>query len=117
MHWKGIFRTAKDGEFKSFPKTPVRIEIRDPRWNLVYQKDHTTDELGTVAGEFTLGDEPSLGMYYLQSSIGGQGSGRRRRVGGIAGCMVPSECLRAVSHSTSPPRSAAAAVGWSTRLG
>ncbi len=73
VHWKGIFRTEKDGEFKTQANLKTRVEIRDPRWNLVYQKEHTTDAFGAIVGDFTIGDEPPLGMYYVQTSNGGHG--------------------------------------------
>src|SRR6185503_5336952 len=54
----------------------AKVEIRDPRGNVVYQKDLTTSASGSVDGELRLGDEPPLGHYYIMSTLGGYGQFR-----------------------------------------
>lgn len=77
VHFKAIHRMLKaGGEFENMPGRVANVAIRDPRGNIVYQEDLTTSAAGSVAGEFRLGDEPPLGHYYVQSSLGGYGQFR-----------------------------------------
>lgn len=59
--WKtGVEKHALEGE-------TVSITIRDAKWNEVFKKDFTTNEFGSIEGEFTLTDEPPLGRYNIEA--------------------------------------------------
>ena len=77
VHFKAIHRLLKPGgEFENVAGKVAKVTIRDPRNNVVYEKDLTAGPAGSVDGEFLLGDEPPLGHYYLYSSLGGYGQFR-----------------------------------------
>jgi hypothetical protein len=65
VYFKAILRTYKDGKLSFKPNEKVKVQIRDPRGNIVYSADVTTNEFGSLSGEFTLGDEPPLGEYRI----------------------------------------------------
>ncbi|HEU4338684.1 MAG TPA: MG2 domain-containing protein, partial [Planctomycetota bacterium] len=77
VHFKAIHRILKTGgEFENVSGKTTKVEIRDPRGNVLYQKDLATNASGAVDGELRLGDEPPLGHYYIMSSLGGYGQFR-----------------------------------------
>ena len=83
VHFKAIHRILKPagpdgtgGGFENVAGRGATIVIRDPRYNIVCQKELTTNDHGSISGEFRLGDEPPLGVYYLYSSLGGYGQFR-----------------------------------------
>ncbi|MHC4607233.1 MAG: MG2 domain-containing protein, partial [Planctomycetota bacterium] len=56
----------------------LNVFINDPKGNKVYEKKHVLGKFGSTDGEFTLGDEPPLGMYriWVQSADKKQNEGR-----------------------------------------
>jgi hypothetical protein len=56
---QGQFQTPRRGE-------PVLVAIYDPRNNEAKTMQLATDEFGGASGEYTLGDEPPLGVYQMR---------------------------------------------------
>jgi len=50
--------------------TEVQAKLKDSRRNDVTTLALTTDEFGMVKGEYLLGDEPTLGSYQIELTIG-----------------------------------------------
>jgi len=71
VYFKGIIRKVVEGGLEAH-RGNVQVEIRDARDNRVYQSTLVTNNLGSFAGEFTLGDEPPLGQYSLQVTVEGR---------------------------------------------
>ncbi len=69
VHFKHIVRAVRSGETVNVPDTAVKVTISDPQGDTVYDELLTTSEFGTVHGEFTLGEEPPLGVYYTYIEV------------------------------------------------
>ena len=65
-------RTGVDGLTPIAASTPVTATLRDGRNNLVDTVVVAADEYGKANGSFTLGDEISLGSYYVNIEADGQ---------------------------------------------
>jgi len=75
VHFKQIIRVNKQGEYENFVGKKVRIEIRNPKGETVYAKDHVTDAFGTVEGDWTVPEDAPLGLHYIQVDIDGSRHG------------------------------------------
>lgn len=69
VHFKCILRDAKDEEYK-IPAGKVSVEIKDKRYNPVYNKTFELNEFGTFSGEMELAEEPTLGYYQVYVRYG-----------------------------------------------
>ncbi len=72
VYFKGIARTMSDPGYTIPAGQAVKVEIRDPRDNLLSKQELTTNDWGSFYGEFTLGSEPPLGVYSVVATIGGE---------------------------------------------
>lgn len=68
---KGILREDKGGVFEVLADEEVTIEVRDSTDAVIYRADTKTNKYGSVTGELTLGDEPSLGDYRVLVNVCG----------------------------------------------
>ena len=59
---------------------PISVTLRDSRNNLIATQTVNADEFGALHGEFSLGDQPSLGWYTLALTLNGQMQTQRLRV-------------------------------------
>jgi len=64
VFFKAILWKSKDNGYEII-KDKVTVEIRDPKGNLVYRKNFTPNEFGSIAGNFSLAEEPALGYYSI----------------------------------------------------
>jgi hypothetical protein len=62
-------------------KENVRLELFDAKNNPVKTVDLTTDEFGAASGEYTLGQEPPLGIWHL--NVNGQYPDAHRSAGAL----------------------------------
>ena len=72
VYFKGIARTIGDPGYTVPAGQAVKVEIRDPRDNLLSKQELVTNDWGSFYGEFTLGSEPPLGAYSIVATIGGE---------------------------------------------
>ena len=76
VRFKVWLRRMRDGIIQEPPRRSVRVDILDPKGNKAYSVSKQTGEFGGVDGEFTLEEEPRLGVYRIQirgvSYLGGQ---------------------------------------------
>ena len=66
-----------DGQGKSFATMPFEVIVRDGRRQEVFKKTLTTDEFGSIAGEFDIKSDATLGRYTVQirgNRVSGSGS-------------------------------------------
>ncbi|MCD8350721.1 MAG: MG2 domain-containing protein [Planctomycetaceae bacterium] len=67
--WYG--QASYDGRPASVEGRPVKVTVRNPRGETVYEKPLLTDEFGGSADSLTLGPDAMLGMYYIETEFGG----------------------------------------------
>jgi len=76
VRFKAWLRQMNNGQYSVRQGQNVSIVIYDPRGNKVHNSSHQLDEFGGLDGQFTLGEEPPLGVYQIQitgtSYAGGQ---------------------------------------------
>jgi len=75
VRFKVWLRQRIKGEYQNMTGQSVDVEVYDPKRNRIYNINKNADQFGGIDGEFKLGDEPPLGVYYFQiinSHIGGQ---------------------------------------------
>jgi uncharacterized protein YfaS (alpha-2-macroglobulin family) len=75
VRFKVWLRQRMKGEYQNLTGQSVGIEVYDPKRNRIYNITKNADQFGGIDGEFKLGDEPPLGVYYFQVSnayMGGQ---------------------------------------------
>ncbi|MFH1228444.1 MAG: MG2 domain-containing protein [Planctomycetota bacterium] len=76
VRFKVWLRQMNNGILQNQPNRQAYIEIYDQRGNKVYNVAKQSDQYGGLDGDFTLGAEPTLGVYRIQISsshyIGGQ---------------------------------------------
>jgi len=65
VQFKVWLRHMRDGNLENAPGRSVHITIHDPRGNKVHDYTGRTDQFGGLDGYFTLGEEPTLGVYNL----------------------------------------------------
>ncbi len=70
VRFKEIIRRHEQGRYENAPSKTVNVRIRDPRGKLVFERSMTTNADGSLSGELTLGDEPPLGVYRIEVTIG-----------------------------------------------
>ncbi|MBN2449936.1 MAG: alpha-2-macroglobulin, partial [Lentisphaeria bacterium] len=75
VHWKAWLRQAQYdmGDESRFAGRTVRVEIRSPRDEKVFEGELRADAFGGISGELPLGEEAALGVYAL--GIEGPASG------------------------------------------
>jgi alpha-2-macroglobulin len=76
VKFKVWLRRMKDGVYQEPRNERSHLEVYDTRGNKVFETNAGFDEYGGLEGEFTLGEEPPLGMYRFVAS--------GRRYGGYA---------------------------------
>jgi len=72
VHFKQIIRAHREGTYRNLPNAKVRVEIRNPKGETIYAKDHVTDEFGAVSGSLAVKKGAPLGVYNIQVTIKGQ---------------------------------------------
>ncbi|MHC4294220.1 MAG: MG2 domain-containing protein, partial [Planctomycetota bacterium] len=76
VNFKQIIRVHKEGAYENLPDAKVRVEVRDPRGETIYAKDHVTDEFGALEGSLTIEKDAPLGVYSINVSMKGRRIGR-----------------------------------------
>jgi len=76
VHYKVWVRNMQNGILNNMPGKGVSLTVYDPRGNKVHTDTAQADQYGGIDGEFTLGEEPTLGVYRIYISgrnyLGGQ---------------------------------------------
>jgi uncharacterized protein YfaS (alpha-2-macroglobulin family) len=72
VNMKGILRHYVGGEYRNLPEKQIKVEVNAPSGDAAFKADLTTSPFGSFAAEFTLGDEPPLGRYYINTRFGEQ---------------------------------------------
>ena len=71
VSFAAILRESIDGVYQSVSTTtPVTAKLKDSRGNEVTTVTLTPDEYGMVQADYILGDEPSLGSYQVELTVG-----------------------------------------------
>lgn len=65
VKFKFWLRQRREGLYQNLPGQQAEVIITDPKGNNIYTAVKTADQFGGVDGEFTLGEEPPLGLYNL----------------------------------------------------
>ncbi|MEN9265586.1 MAG: MG2 domain-containing protein [Thermostichales cyanobacterium BF4_bins_65] len=76
VYFRSIIRRRQPGTL-AMPTTPVRVEIRDPRGNPIYEDSLLPNSFGTIHGQAVIPLESELGSYSLslETEDGGYGYG------------------------------------------
>ncbi|MCD8139631.1 MAG: MG2 domain-containing protein [Planctomycetaceae bacterium] len=67
--WYGL--ASYDGRNATVEDRPITVTVRNPRGETVYEKRLTTDAFGGAADTLSLGPDAMLGMYYIETELGG----------------------------------------------
>lgn len=71
VNFKAIMRKVSQNELENFSGKKVAVRIKSPKNKEVYTKELTTNEFGTVAGNFILDEEADLGNYSILLQVDG----------------------------------------------
>ncbi len=84
IHFKNVVRRYAEGQYANAPDTAVSVTVRDPKGETVYEKTLTTNDQGSIVGEFSLPKSATLGAYHMQWRVAGRyvdgGAGSRFRI-------------------------------------
>jgi uncharacterized protein YfaS (alpha-2-macroglobulin family) len=72
VYMKGILRRYVGSEYVNLAAKAVKVEVNTPSGDPVFKADLTTSAFGSFATEFTLGEEPALGRYYINTRFDDQ---------------------------------------------
>jgi uncharacterized protein YfaS (alpha-2-macroglobulin family) len=67
VHMKGILRHYVGDEYRNLPDEEVKVEVNAPSGDTAFKAELTTSAFGSFAAEFTLGEEPPLGRYHVNT--------------------------------------------------
>lgn len=67
---KGIYRLGYDGAYEIPEEKPIRLTVRDSRWNVVHEKDIRLNDYGTFTDSFRLDANAPLGTYRIETLHG-----------------------------------------------
>jgi len=67
VRMKGILRHYVGEEYRNLPDEKVTVEVNTPSGDTAFKAELTTSAFGSFAAEFTLGEEPPLGRYYINT--------------------------------------------------
>ena len=73
VHYKAILRQLAGSQYRVVTAQPVSIEIRDSEYKPVYQGAGMLSAMGTVAGDFAVPVNASLGDYSIHIKAGQTG--------------------------------------------
>jgi len=71
VYFKGILRKRVGESFALPDVSRVKVSIRGPNDEAVFEQEYPVERRGTFTGEFNLPAEPSLGSYTLTASVEG----------------------------------------------
>lgn len=77
VYFKGIANKGKENEFNILKNEKVIIRIRDVNYQEVYREEFTTNEWGSIDGNYTLPSGLALGNFTLQASFASNASGNQ----------------------------------------
>ncbi|MBA2541843.1 MAG: Ig-like domain-containing protein, partial [Deltaproteobacteria bacterium] len=74
VHFKGLAREIRQGRAPSIPSRakPVTIEVQDSRGQTVLNTEAKLSTFGGFAFDMNLGEDASVGDYYVRATVGGQ---------------------------------------------
>jgi uncharacterized protein YfaS (alpha-2-macroglobulin family) len=82
VYFRAVVRAKDDVQYSVPQGEQFYAVIYDDQREIVYDEILTPTQFGTISGEFTLGDEASLGYYYVE--IGRDLGEARRDLGGLS---------------------------------
>jgi hypothetical protein len=65
VRFKVWLREMHEGNYQNQPGRPVHVQVYDPRGNKVHEASGASDEMGGFDAQWTIGEEPPLGMYSI----------------------------------------------------
>jgi len=71
VNFKEILRRHEEGAYVNLPGAAVHVEVRNPKGETIYAKDHVTDPFGALTGTLKLKEDAPLGLYRIQVSVAG----------------------------------------------
>lgn len=77
VYFKGIAHKGKENEFNILKNEEVIIRIRDVNYQEVYREEFTTNEWGSIDGNYTLPSGLALGNFNIQASFASNASGNQ----------------------------------------
>lgn len=66
VSFRGVLRDEQDVLYSLPDQAPVRITVRDPNWETVYEVTTSLDEIGTFADALQLTDDAAIGTYRIE---------------------------------------------------
>jgi alpha-2-macroglobulin len=81
VYFKGVLRRDDDALYR-LPdgNEPVRVIINDAQGRPVYEENYALNDMGSLAGQFALGEAASLGYYELMARVGEEQFGQTFQV-------------------------------------
>jgi hypothetical protein len=70
VHFKGVVRARRAGQYSLEIPAPLTVEITDPQQKTVYQQKMELSPFGSFHGQLTLSPLAALGMYQIIGHIG-----------------------------------------------
>lgn len=70
--FKAILRRTQDRGYRAVVDTPLTLEVRDPRDNVLDEQRLTSNAMGAVAGHFEIPEEGMTGPYSLVLKLGSE---------------------------------------------
>jgi uncharacterized protein YfaS (alpha-2-macroglobulin family) len=67
VNMKGILRHYVAGEYRNLPGEKATVEVNAPSGDAAFKTELTTSVFGSFAAAFTLGEEPPLGRYHINT--------------------------------------------------
>ncbi len=68
IHFKGIFRKKSPEGYSLLPVgTSIRIEVRDPDYETVFEREYTLNAFSSLSGEFTVDPDAPTGFYTISA--------------------------------------------------
>jgi uncharacterized protein YfaS (alpha-2-macroglobulin family) len=76
VYYRGIFRAEDDASYR-LPEdvSLILVNVYDDQGELIVHDEFELSDMGSFAGEFTLGEEATLGYYYIEVVFGDQSDG------------------------------------------
>lgn len=75
IHFKGIARLGTAPSYRlPPPNTPVQIQVRNPRDEVVYETHTQLNRMGAFHGSFTTSSEAQTGYYTIRAIVDGYGT-------------------------------------------
>lgn len=65
VNLRGIYRIGYDGNYQIDNSQPVKIKVRNSKYDIIIEKDLSISDFGTFSSTFTIDKNASLGQYNI----------------------------------------------------